>query len=143
MLHIHNIIVDSQVGITFPNMQGLCFACLFCVLLPILFSLITSIINIKSLFGSRITFGALWEGNIPFEKRHIRVMKTNVLTVFFGLSLYLFKIWTWSSHRMWKTRLQILCIVFVSQFGIISPKITNLCFAFTHQTTHLWLCSNE
>ena len=93
--------------------------------------------NIKSLFRWRITFGALWKGNIPFEKGHIRVMKANVTNGVFGLSSHLFKIWTWSSHRMWKTRLQILCIVFEAQFGIVILKITNMCFAFAHQATHL------
>ena len=105
--------------------------------LPILSSLYNSIMNIKSLFRWRITFGALWKGNIPFEKGHIRVMKANVTNGVFGLSSHLFKIWTWSSHRMWKTRLQILCIVFEAQFGIVILKITNMCFAFAHQATHL------
>ena len=34
--------------------------------------------NIKFLFGSRSTFGALWEGEIPFEIWHITDMETNV-----------------------------------------------------------------
>ena len=44
----------------------------------------------------------------------------------FALSSYLFKIWTRSSYRMWKTRLQTFCIAFKNQFGIIIPKIQNL-----------------
>ena len=93
--------------------------------------------NIKYLFGWKITFEALLEGNIPFEIGHLRVMETNVTNGLFGLSSYVFKIWTRSSRRMWETRLEILCIVFESQFGIIILKIMNLCFAFAHQTMQL------
>ena len=64
-------------------------------------------------------------------------METNVTNGLFGLFSYVFKIWTRSSHRMWKTRLEILSVVFESQFRIIILKIMNLCFAFAHQTTHL------
>ena len=49
-------------------------------------------------------------------------MLTNVTNSLFGLSLHFFKIQTRSSHRMWITRLQILCIVFESQYGIIIFK---------------------
>ena len=139
MLHSRNIIVESQLGIIIPNVQGLCFAShtFSCWFLQILSSLYNSIMNIKYFFGWRITFEALLEGNIPFEIGHLRAMETNVTNGLFGLFSYVFKIWTRSSHRMWKTRLEILSVVFESQFRIIILKIMNLCFAFTHQTTHL------
>ena len=41
--------------------------------------------NILSLIGSRRTFGALSEGNIPFEIGHIIYMEINVSDVFFFL----------------------------------------------------------
>ena len=97
------------------------------------------IMYIKS-FGSRSTFRAFWEGNIPFEIGYIRGMETNVSNSLFALSSEFFKIWTQSSHGMWKTRLQILCIIFESPFSIIISKILNLCFA--HQTTHLQFSPN-
>ena len=53
---------------------------------PILCSLYNSIMSIISLYGSRSTFGALWEGNIPFEIGHIRDIETNVSNGVFLLS---------------------------------------------------------
>ena len=55
--------------------------------LPILYN---SLMNIISLFESRSTFGALWEGNIPFEIGHIRDMEVNVSNGLFALSLWSF-----------------------------------------------------
>ena len=105
----------------------------------------------KSLFGSRSTFGALWEGNISFKIVHIRHMETNVGNDLYALSSYFFKkIWTRSSPRMWKTRLQILLTIFESPCVTIIPKIPNLCFAYqsTHlqfypNYMHLFQCDNE
>lgn len=137
MLQNSYITFQSQLGIISPKIQGLYFAlqALLVVFLPILCSLHNSIMNLISLFGSRSTFGALWERNIPLEIGHIRDIETNVSNVIFALFSWFFKIWTRSSHKMWKTRLQTLCIVFESQSGIFIPKIENLCFA--SQTTHL------
>ena len=73
--------------------------------------------------------------NIPFEIGHIRVMETNFSNGLFALSSWFFKIWTQSSHRMWKTKLQTLCIIFESRFGTIFPKMQNQLFA--SQTIHL------
>ena len=102
--------------------------------LPILCSLYISIMNVISLFGSRSPCGAVWEGKIPFEIGHIKDMEINTSNSYFGLSSWFFKVWTRSSHRMWKTRLQTLCIILETQFGIIIPKIQNL--YFVSQTTH-------
>ena len=44
------------------------------------------------MFGSRITFEALWEGNISFELRHIGIIETNVSKNLFGLSSHIIKI---------------------------------------------------
>ena len=64
------------------------FSRLFLVdFLPILYN---SIMNIISLFESRSTFGAPWEGNIPFEIGHIRDMEANVSNGLFALSLWSF-----------------------------------------------------
>ena len=97
--------------------------------LPILCSLYNSIMTIISLYRSRSTFGALWEGNIPFEIGHIRDIETNVSNGFSCFLLVIFHIWTRNSHRMWQTMLQNPHIMFESQFGIIIPKIEGLCFA--------------
>ena len=136
-MHNPNIIVESQLGIIVPNMQGLCFALptLSCWFSTNFIQFVQFHNEYKILILVKDYFWALWEGKIPFELGHIRVMETNVTNSLFGLSSYLFKTWTRSSHSIWKTRLQILCIVFESQFGIIILKIPNLCFA--HQTTHL------
>ena len=40
----------------------------------------------QSLFGSRSFFGAILEGNIPFEIEYIRGMTTNVSIGLFALS---------------------------------------------------------
>ena len=42
--------------------------------------------------------------------------------------IFVIKVWTRSSHKMWKTRLQTLCIILESQFGITIPKRQNLRF---------------
>ena len=66
-----------------------CFPRLLLVdFLPTLCSLHNSIMNILSLIGSRRTFGALSEGNIPFEIGHIIYMEINVSDVFFFFALY-------------------------------------------------------
>ena len=54
------------------------FPRLFANILPVLCSLYNSIMNILSLLGLRNTFGALWEGNIPYKIRHIWEMETNI-----------------------------------------------------------------
>ena len=119
------------------SLEKLFQKCRICVLLPILLladflsilcSLYDSIINIIFLFASRSTFGAFWERKIPFKIGYIRDMETNVINDLFALSSWFLKIWTRSSHRMWKTRSQTLYIIFESQFGIMIPKIQNLCF---------------
>ena len=45
----------------------------------------SSTMKIKFSFGSRSTFGALWEGNILFEIGHIRDTETNVSNGLFAL----------------------------------------------------------
>ena len=99
-----------------------------------------NILLLVYLFGSWSTFGALWEENILFELGQIRDMETNVRSGLLALSSWSFKIWTRSSHRTWKTRLQSLYIIFESQFGTIIPKIQNLCF--TSQTIRLRVAPN-
>ena len=135
MLQSPYIIFESQLGIISLKNRVCVLLCRLHLVafLTILCSLYNSIMNLMSLFGSRSTFGALWEGNIPLKIGHIRDMETNV--GLFALFSWFFKIWTRSSHRMWKTRLQTLCVVFESQFGIFIAKIQNLSFA--SQTTHL------
>ena len=73
--------------------------------------------------------------NIPFEIGHVRDMETNFSNGLFALFSWFFKIWTQSSHRMWKTKLQTLCLIFDSQFGEFFPKMQNLSFA--SQNIHL------
>ena len=67
--------------------------------------------------------------NIPFEIGHVRDMKTNFSNDIFALFSWFFKIWTQSSHGMWKTKLQTLCLIFNSRFGKFFPKMQNLSFA--------------
>ena len=113
------------------NMQGLRFATglLLVDFLPIFCSLNNSIMNIISLFGSSSTFAALWESNIPFEIGYIKAWKQTAVTVALLYLRDFFKIWAQSSHRMWKTRLEALSIIFEIPFGIIVPKIQNFYFA--------------
>ena len=73
--------------------------------------------------------------NIPFEIGHVRDMETNFSNGLFALFSWFFKIWTQSSHRMWKIKLQTLCLIFDGRFGNFFPKMQNLPFA--SQNIHL------
>ena len=73
--------------------------------------------------------------NIPFEIGHVRDMETNFSNGLFALFSWFLKIWTQSSHRMSKIKLQTLCLIFDSRFGKFFPKMQNLPFA--SQNIHL------
>ena len=73
--------------------------------------------------------------NIPFEIGHVRDMETNFSNGLFALFSWFFKIWTQSSHRMSKIKLQTLCLIFDSRFGKFFPKMYNL--SFVSQNIHL------
>ena len=75
------------------------------------------------------------ERNIPFEIGQVRDMETNFSNGLFALFSWFFKIWTQSSHRMWKTKLQTLCLILGSRFGKCFTKMQNLSFAC--QNIHL------
>ena len=137
MLQNPNIIFKSQHRIIILNTQGLRFASQTtpCWSFLNFIQFVYSIMNVISLFRSTSTFGTLWEWKISSKIGHRRDMETNVNNGPFAMSSGFFKIWTRSSQRIWKTRLKTLCIIFESPFGIIIPKIPNLCFAY--QATHL------
>ena len=105
---------------------------LFVIFLRVLCSLYNYIMNKNPYLAQ----GVLLEhfGKVTFHSKYTeRKVSSSFIFV-------IFKILTQSSHRMWKTRLQILCIIFESPFGIIISKIPNLCF--DHQTTHLRFYAN-
>ena len=60
-------------------------------------------------------------------------METQFSNGLFALFSWFFKIWTQSSHRMWKIKLQTLCLIFDGRFFF--PKMQNLPFA--SQNIHL------
>ena len=73
--------------------------------------------------------------NIPFEIGHVRDMETNFSKGLFALFSWFFEIWSQSCHRMWKIKLQTLCLIFDSRFGKFFPKKQNL--PFFSQNIHL------
>ena len=73
--------------------------------------------------------------NIPFKIGHVREMEANFSNGLFALFSWFFKIWTQSSHRMWKIKLQTLCLIVDSRFGKFFLKMQNLPFA--SQNIHL------
>ena len=72
---------------------------------------------------------------IPFEIGLVRDTETNFSNGLFALFSWFFKIWTQSPHRMWKTKLQTLCLIFDSRFGKFFLKMQNLSIA--SQNIHL------
>ena len=89
------------------------------------------------LFGSRSTFGrkhSIW--NRAYKGHGNKRQQRSFLLYFRDFFIFEHEVLTECA----KTTLQTFCIIFESPFGIIIPKIQNLCFV--SQTNHLRFSPN-